>query len=437
MQRFIHSLYSVLFYLALPLILIRLLLRSRKAPLYRRRWAERFGFCALSSDFNKNRQTVWIHAVSVGETNAAAPLIRQLQQHYPALQIMITTMTATGSERVRALFGDSVFHSYAPYDLPAAMNRFLDRLNPALLVIMETELWPNMIHCSSRKGVKLLLANARLSEKSAQGYRRFSALTADMLDQIDHFAVQAEADSQRFISLGVAGEKLSITGSLKFNVEISASHSADGLSSNAFFNVFFKAIKESGRTVIIAASTREGEEIKVLKAFRQCVDSEPGALLLLVPRHPARFDKVARLCQNQGFEIVRRSQQQTLLQSTQIVIGDSMGEMMDYYAAADLAFVGGSLVDTGCQNVLEPAALGLPVLVGPSQFNFASICAQLEAAGALRTVADENELADSLIQLLQDKNMRQQMGAEGKTLIQANQQALPALLKIIERLMPD
>ena len=416
--------YNILFYLAVPLIIVRLYLRSLRAPAYRKRIDERFALAALPPQFDSSKQTLWIHAVSVGETVAAAPLVQALQQRYPAAQILITTMTPTGSDRVRSLFSDRVFHSYLPYDLPGAVNRFIRRVNPALLILMETELWPNLIHGCHQRGVRLILANARLSEKSAQGYSRFAGPIRKMLQQIDRIAAQAEADARRLIALGASAESVSVTGSLKFLVEIPEQNSAS--------NPVFESVKASRRNVLIAASTRDGEEVKVLSAFQRCLQTHPSLLLLLVPRHPERFGRVVKQCEDSGLTTMRRSTNQPITSDTQVLVGDSMGEMIDYFRLAKIAFVGGSLVDTGCQNVLEPAALGLPVITGPSQFNFASICARMEQAGALRTVQDSNGLAEFVIALLGDHDKQLAMGAAGKALLQANQNTLPALMQLID-----
>lgn len=421
-------LYSALFYLAVPFILLRVLLRSLRAPAYRRRLAERFAFAKLPDGFDRSCLTFWVHAVSVGETVAAQPLIQRLRLRYPEAQILVTTMTPTGSDRVSSFFGDSVYHRYLPYDLPGAMSRFIRDYNPRLLVLMETELWPNLIHASHDRKVKLILANARLSEKSARGYLRFKGATRAMLGQIDHIAAQAEADAARFRELGAAPEKVSVTGSLKFLVEQPAT--------NVSLSPVLDSISHSDRPVLLAASTREGEEPKVLAAFKTCLVKYPNLLLLLVPRHPERFDRVAKLCEEQKLKVLRRSANKPVADSVQVCLGDSMGEMLQYTHLATIAFVGGSLVNTGCQNVLEPAALGKPILTGPSQFNFATICKQLEQAGALLTVPNEDELAKAVLALLKDKERREAMGAAGRNLVEANQNALPALMVQIEKLLP-
>lgn len=417
--------YSGFFYLAMPLILLRLLVRSLKSQAYRHRIGERFAFQPLPQGFSPDKLTLWIHAVSVGETAASAPLVAELQQQLPDAQIIITTMTPTGSDRVRLLFGDSVYHSYIPYDLPGACNRFIAKYQPGLLILMETELWPNLVHSCHRRGVKIVLANARLSEKSAAGYGRFPQFTSSLLNNIDAIAAQATPDAERFLKLGVRPEQIEVTGSLKFLVEVSAKPHQE----------YFAAIEASERPVLVAASTREGEEEKVLAAFGICLKQNSSLLLVLIPRHPERFAKIARLCEDKGFKTAKRSDDVLLKSDTQVVVGDSMGEMADYYSVATIAFVGGSLVDTGCQNVLEPAALGIPILVGPSQFNFATICKQLEQVGALETVQNEADLAASVSQLLADKARRSEMADSGQQLVKENQNALPELMKLIRPLI--
>ncbi len=421
-------LYSVLFYFLVPFILLRLWIRSLRAPAYRNRIGERFALTPLPAQFDLSRPTIWIHAVSVGETAAAAPLVTALRKRFPEGQILVTTMTPTGSDRVRALFGDTVMHTYLPYDLPGVMQRFIRKTRPLMLILMETELWPNLIHAAHSAGVRMVLANARMSEKSAAGYRRFASATRSMLLQFDCIAAQSDADAQRLLKLGASREAVTVTGSLKFLVDIAVP--------NQVSNPVFDSVREARRPVLIAASTREGEEPKVLTAFRSCLAARPNLLLLLVPRHPERIERVARQCAEAGLVLQRRSAGKPVTGSTQVLLGDSMGEMLQYYRLATIAFVGGSLVDTGCQNVLEPAALGIPIVVGPSQFNFATICAQLEQAGALHTVADENQLAQFVTDLLGDADQRQRMGHSGKSLVRANQNALPALMSRIESLLP-
>ncbi|MCY4356985.1 MAG: lipid IV(A) 3-deoxy-D-manno-octulosonic acid transferase [Gammaproteobacteria bacterium] len=427
MPQLLRQIYSILLLLAVPFILLRLYIKSLSNPAYRQRIGERFAHFTLPTDWPAGRRTIWIHAVSVGEVVAASPLVKELQQNN--INIVITTTTPTGSDRVRTLFADSLFHVYAPYDLGCLVSRFLVTLSPAMLILMETELWPNLLHQAKLRGIKTLLANARLSEKSATGYQRFASLTRMMLQNLDHIAAQAQADANRFERLGARPESINITGSLKFYVD-----AVSGTDSKARI---FSSIKASGRSVIVAASTREGEESKVLAAFNQLLLSAVAPhkpLLLLIPRHPERFDAVARLVSGVGLGLQRRSEDSELKTSTDVVLGDSMGELLACYRLANIAFVGGSLVNTGCQNVLEPAALGLPIVVGPSQFNFASICAQLATADALITVQHSEELALVLQRLLADPVKCQAMGKAAISLVQDNRTALPALMAIIDSL---
>lgn len=418
--------YNILFTLALPFIILRLLWRAIKAPAYARRWAERFGFVSLTTEQAQNSgRWLWIHAVSVGESIAAAPLVRKLRAENPDIPLVVTTMTPTGSERVRDMFGDDVCHVYAPYDHPWAVRRFLSAFQPQLLVIMETELWPNIVHYSKQSGAQVIVANARLSEKSARGYEKFATLIDPMLSRIDCIGAQAENDAKRFQRLGIKDEQITITGSIKFEIDLPSSlHEKEHE---------LRAVIEGSRPVWIAASTREGEEEKVLTAFQRCLQQIPDLLLVLVPRHPERFRSVARMCSDRGLTLVKRSDKRQVTQQTQIFLGDSMGEMLVYFSISDLAFVGGSLVNTGCHNVLEPAALGLPVFTGPFQFNFQTICEQMEETGALETVADENALADAIVAALGNAELRKRMGAAGQQLIADNRGALQRTYDIVLR----
>lgn len=421
MQR---AIYSIVFTLALPLIWIRLLWRSRKSPAYRQRMGERFGRIRMPDSFDPERQTIWLHAVSVGESMAAAPLVAALQAEFPDLQFVVTTMTPTGAERVRQQMGEGVIHRYAPYDAPWIVNRFLTAFRPKMLILMETELWPNTIRLARRKGLKIVLANGRLSEKSRRSYARFGRLARNMLRQVHVLCAQAEEDASRFRELGAESPR--VTGSLKF-----ALHDAGGLTRPLAVIHAWKGEHE----LIVAASTREGEDPAILEAWGRCLEEFPQTRLLIVPRHPERFDQVFRLCVEAGYATGRRSSAESLTAEARIVIGDSMGEMMEYFACADIAFVGGSLVDTGCHNILEPAALGLPVTIGPSRFNFAAICELLENAGALRSAADSGELGEIWNELLADRDSRKRMGEAGKAVVAANQQALELTLNEIRRLL--
>jgi 3-deoxy-D-manno-octulosonic-acid transferase len=422
-----RTLYTLLFHLGLPLLALRLWLRARKAPAYAKRIGERFaiGLPAMQ------RGGIWVHAVSVGESIAAAPMIRALLQRYPQLPITVTCMTPTGSERIQALFANEprIQHCYLPYDLPWAAGRFLERVQPCLGVIMETELWPNHIHQCAKRGIAVVLANARLSERSARGYARFAGLTRPMLAEMSLFAVQTEAEAERFRALGARPECVTVTGSIKFDLTIDPQ-----LLERA--SELREQWQASQRPVWIAASTHVGEDESVLAAHRQLLASHADALLILVPRHPERFDSVFALCQQQGFNTVRRSSRQLVDMSTSVLLGDSMGELLFLYALADSAFVGGSLVPNGGHNLLEPAALAKPVLSGPHLFNFLEIAAMLRNAQALVEVCDGVSLGAAVQRLFEHPQQARQMAEAGLAVMKANQGALNRLLEGIARLMP-
>lgn len=421
-----RTLYTLLFHLGLPLVAIRLWLRARKAPAYAKRVGERFAvnLPALQPG------GIWVHAVSVGESIAAAPMIRALLKQYPQLPITVTCMTPTGSQRVQALFADEprIQHCYLPYDLPWAAARFLNRVQPKLAVIMETELWPNHIHKCAKRGIPVALANARLSARSAKGYARFAKLTRPMLEEMSLIAVQTETEAERFRQLGARPECVEVTGSIKFDLSIDP-------------QLLIKAreLRESWqaqeRPVWIAASTHEGEDEILLAAHRQLLANYPNALLILVPRHPERFNSVFELCQREGFVTVRRSGGESVSAKTQVLLGDTMGELLFLYALADSAFVGGSLVPNGGHNLLEPAALAKPVLSGPHLFNFLEIAALLREAGALEEIEDAQGLALAVQRLFELPQNAQQMAEAGLKVMQANQGALQRLLDGLARLL--
>ncbi|MCU1750744.1 lipid IV(A) 3-deoxy-D-manno-octulosonic acid transferase [Pseudomonas sp. 6D_7.1_Bac1] len=421
-----RTLYTALFYLGLPLVAIRLWLRSRKAPAYAKRIGERFsiGLPVMKPG------GIWVHAVSVGESIAAAPMIRALLERYPQLPITVTCMTPTGSERIHAMFANEprIQHCYLPYDLPCAAARFLDRVQPKLAVIMETELWPNHIHQCAKRGIPVALANARLSERSAKGYGRFAKLTQPMLAEMSLFAVQTEAEAERFRQLGARSETVEVTGSIKFDLSIDPKL----LQRAAELRQLWQAVE---RPVWIAASTHEGEDEVVLAAHRQLLASHPDALLILVPRHPERFNPVFELCQQQGFATIRRSTGETVRADTSVLLGDTMGELLFLYALADSAFVGGSLVPNGGHNLLEPAALAKPVLSGPHLFNFLEIAALMRSAKALQEVDDAHGLALAVQRLFELPRDAQRMAEAGLSVMRANQGALQRLLDGLDRLI--
>lgn len=416
--------YTALFYLALPAIALRLLWRARLAPAYRQRIAERFGFFAAP----ERTGGIWVHAVSVGETIAAAPMIRELQRRHPQLPVVVTTMTPTGSERVRALFGDSVFHVYAPYDTPDAVARFLNRVRPRLAIIVETELWPNTVHACARRGIPAVLANARLSARSARGYARLPRLAAAMLRELALVVAQNTEDGERFVALGLPPSRLLVSGSIKFDIELGAELVERAQRLRA-------AWRQDERLIWIGASTHAGEDEILLRAHRQLLGAHADALLVLVPRHPERFDTVAALIEREGFAYRRRSAGDAVPLDAAVLLGDSMGELLCLYGCADIAVVGGSFVDRGGHNTLEPAAWGLPIITGPSAFNFREIAELLSRVGASTIVHDADELARELARLATHPALRAQRGEAAQHAVENNRGALRKLCDAIDGLL--
>jgi 3-deoxy-D-manno-octulosonic-acid transferase len=411
--------YTVLLYLLVPFALIRLWWRGRQNPAYRQRWEERFGFVAADTPDQTNRP-VWVHAVSVGESIAAIPLIRKLIAEKNA--VIVTTMTITGAERVNALFGTQITHYYLPYDLPGAVQRFVKRIKPRVGIIMETEVWPNLYACCAREKLPLLLVNARLSPKSAKHYSYFLPLFTPALQSLTHIAAQTQLDADRFLALGAKPETVSIMGNIKFDIEVPEKARTEGQQLRL-------AITE--RPVLIAASTHHPEEEIVLKAFAQIRQQIPTALLILVPRHPERFEQVAELIKQHGFMVNRRSaNDNSTLHNTDVFLGDTMGEMLTFYAASDVAFVGGSFAPVGGHNILEPAALAIPAVMGPHTFNCMEIMSLMQAAQGCIQLQDPEELTAALMSLLMDQHKRQQMGQAAYQVVQANRGAFNKLWAI-------
>jgi 3-deoxy-D-manno-octulosonic-acid transferase len=416
--------YSLILYLLSPLIVLRLLWRSIKAPAYRRRWRERFGFVPFVKG---GAPVIWVHAVSVGETLAAIPLIRRLQADNPASQLLVTTMTPTGSERVTATFGNSVIHVYAPYDLPDAVKRFLARTRPSRLVIMETELWPVLIDECRKQGIPVIVANARLSEKSARGYGKFPALTAPMLEKITCVAAQHEDDGERFVALGLPGSQLAVTGNIKFDLDITEAQREKSQQLSREWR------GSDNRPVWLVASTHKGEDEIILQSFALIKKQIPEVLLVLVPRHPERFDSVVQLCQQKGWVVARRSLGQRPDANTAILVGDTMGELAVFFGACDIAFVGGSLVPVGGHNLIEPAAWGVATITGPHLFNFAEVSRLLIDADALEVVEDPQGLAEAVVALLSDRPRCTAQGQAALEVALANRGAMGRLLALIEQ----
>lgn len=419
----IRLIYNTFFYLLLPIILLRLIWRGFRAPAYWQRWRERFGFLPKLSI----KSPIWIHAVSMGEVQAAVPLVQALLTHFPAQTFLITTMTPTGSQRVRDIFGSQVWHVYLPYDLPGAMARFFRQVQPRLLILMETELWPNLLYTCQQQAIPVILANARLSAQSASRYQRLGNFMAEIFAGISMVAAQTQLDAARFRQLGMPDAKIQVTGSLKFDTRLPTDFSTTAQ----------KLRQQWGeqKVVWIAASTHEGEEEIVLETFHVLKLAITNLLLILVPRHPERFQRVALLCQRRGFTTVKRSEEKSFPPNLEIYLADTMGELPLLYAAGDIAFVGGSLVPIGGHNLLEPAAVGLPIIVGPYTFECEAICQQLITAGAVHQITQASELAPTVKQCLTDMTLTEKMGKSGQAFVEQNRGALTQLLAIISGMM--
>jgi 3-deoxy-D-manno-octulosonic-acid transferase len=415
--------YTLLAYLLAPVFLVYLYWRGLSSSGYRQRIGERFGRCNIRMD----APSIWVHAVSMGEVQAAEALVRAIREAYPDMPLVMTTMTPTGSERVRSLFGESVVHCYLPYDLPGVVRKFLDAARPALAIIMETELWPNLYRECGRRGVPLVLANARISPRSIGRYRFLSSLISDTLSHDVVIAAQSESDAERFRQLGSPAERTHVTGNIKFDFQVAPGTVERGRA--------FRQEHAANRPVWIAASTHGDEEQTVAAVHRKVIAAYPDALLLIVPRHPERFASVASMLEDEGFPFVTRSSGQACAADTQVFVGDSMGELMMFYAAADIAFVGGSLQPVGGHNLLEPAAFGLPVLTGPYNFNTADVVELLQASDAAKVVADSEELTEQIIMLLRNSGERERRGAAGLAVVQNNRGTLRRLMDLIDPLV--
>jgi 3-deoxy-D-manno-octulosonic-acid transferase len=407
--------YTAAVFLLVPFALLYLAVRSRRQPGQFRRLPERFGFFsgAVASPL------IWVHAVSIGETRAAEPLIRGLRARFPRHRILITHMTSTGRATGETLFGDEVERCYLPLDYPAAVKRFFEHYRPQAGILMETELWPNLIHAARARSVPLFLVNARMSAKSHAAYRRFGGLARKSLSAVKLVAAQGPDDARRLSDLG-AGD-VRVTGSLKFDIAPPAAQVELGRA--------FRREVGTGRPVLMAGSTREGEEALLLDVLPQIPVG--GLLIAIVPRHPQRFDEVARLLETRGIPYQRRSSGKAVSPETRVVLGDSMGEMFAYYTACDIAFVGGSLVPLGGQNLIEACAAGKPVLVGPSNYNFSEATARAVEAGAAIRVADAVELAREAARLLRDPAAIGRMSRAASAFAEAHRGATARTLELI------
>lgn len=404
------------------MVLVNLYLKSRQYPNYRKRWKEHFGIFK-SPKFDKS---IWVHAVSVGESLAAVPIIKQLLVDYPEYKIVVTTTTPTGAERINAVLGDQVHHFYSPYDLPWVVIRYIRKINPSLTIIMETELWPNFIFYSHKQNIPVVVVNARLSAKSARKYAQLTTPTNRrwLVEPITHIACQNVADAERFKMLGTDDNKLSVTGSIKFDLQLPANI---GTKTQEMFGDW-----GSDSFVWVAGSTHVGEDEVILQAHRYLIDAGVNAKLIIVPRHPERFDSVSELIVQRGFSLHRRTESISNLDNQEVYMCDTMGELMYCYKKADVAFVAGSLVERGGHNPLEPAALKKPVLSGPHTFNFADVYQNMIDAGAAKIV-EPNELAKVLEEFSENSGIGIKMGHAGIKVVEANRGAVSKTINLLRK----
>ncbi len=416
----VRSLYSLFLMALMPFIVLRLFWRSLKAPDYRKRIFERFACYARSYQ----QKGICLHAVSVGELMAARPLIAQIQKTYPHIPLTITTTTPTASKQVEIIFGNTVQHVYLPYDFPGAVKRFLNAFQPRLFVIMETEIWPNLFYTLNAKQIPLVMANARLAEKSVQGYKKFKFLFEKVLHNVNCIAAQSEMDVAHFKQLGAQPSQLFVMGNLKYDVSVPQSQVAKAKTIRASF---------SQQKVWIASSTHAAEEDLVLDAAIKIKQEQPDTLCIIAPRHPERFNALASSCLSRGLKIARHSQGQTVQPDTDILLGDTLGELFYFYELADVALVCGSFAKIGGHNILEPASLGLPIIVGPQMFHFKAILSEFMRFDAVIQIDDSEDLAATVLGLLNSPLRREQMGLRAQDIVLANQ---GAVLKIFQVLQP-
>jgi 3-deoxy-D-manno-octulosonic-acid transferase len=415
--------YSCLFYLLIPFVLFRLLWRSFKAPAYRYRWRERFGF--YTKKFPQG--VVWFHAVSVGEAEALFPLVRQIQKQQPDLKLLITTTTPTGSARVQTVMQETVVHVYLPYDIPGAVKRFAQCFKPKLAVILETEIWPNLFARCGKDNIPLYIINARLSEKSSRGYQKVPALVRPALAQVNLIATQTQDDAKRFVAIGAESEKVKTLGNIKFDIAIPQAIIEQGLQ--------LKAGLFGGRFVWLIASTHKDEEVIFLRIYKAIKQKIPELLLVIVPRHPERFADVKKLCEQHQLNVVRRTEDEGVNPETDVYLADTMGELKMLYAASDIAFVGGSMVPAGGHNILEAAAVGIPVMFGPYMANFKEI-----ASGALNQHAaiqcqNEEDILNTILELYKQPAYRKELTETGKAFVSQNQGAIARICEILNQII--
>lgn len=417
-ERLLRGLYSAVLYLLVPVTVYHLIWRGFRQAEYFQRWNERY---AAYRDPPLDG-CVWVHAVSVGEVNAAAPLVNALLAERPDLRLLVTTITPTGSARVRALWGERVAHVYLPYDLSGAVRRFLAHFRPGLALIMETELWPNLLFCCRDHGIPAYLVNARLSERSLRGYRVLRPLVGRALRTLARVAAQSDADGARFVRLGAEPGKVGVLGNLKFDTPADPA-------TRALAAAFRERVGQ--RPAWIAASTHVEEEAAVVAIHRRLRERWPDLLLLWAPRHPERFRAVAQASLEAGWRVATRQLTHWPDRGDDVFVIDTLGELMGFYACAEVAFVGGSLQPVGGHNLLEPAAVGAAIVTGPHLHNFSDIAAQLDAAGALRIGADADAVGAAVEALLADAGLREQMTRAGERLVREGRGALLRTLDMI------
>lgn len=427
----VRGVYSGLLYFLLPFVFLKLAWRARRAPDYWRGWPQRLGYfsarmaTAAQSSEDAAPAVIWIHAVSFGEVQAAVPVVTALRARYPGSQFVVSCTTPTGKARANAVFGEFAQVSYIPYDVPGAARRFLSRLRPSMAIFMETELWPNLFHACAARGIPVIVANARMSIRSTRGYQRVRWLTRALWPDVAHIAAQSAADAERFRILGVEDQHISVTGTVKFDSVVPADVVAQGRCLRKAWGM--------QRPVWAAISTHSGEDEKMLVAHEQVRLRYPDALLILVPRHPERFDAVAFASAQTGFHVARRTAH-NVGPEAEVYIGDTMGELPLYLAAADMAFVGGSLVPVGGHNMLEPASLGIPVITGPHTFNFVEVVNLLTQASALRCVDNASQLADVVVGWFSDPAVRTAAGAAGHAAVAAHRGATERLVTLVDQI---
>ncbi|MBA2239303.1 MAG: lipid IV(A) 3-deoxy-D-manno-octulosonic acid transferase [Lysobacter sp.] len=423
-EKLLRGLYSAVLYVLVPITVYHLIWRGFRQPAYFQRWPERYGRYSDAPLAG----TLWLHAVSVGEVNAAMPLVAALRRGRPDLRLLVTTVTPTGSERVRALWDDGVEHVYLPYDLPGAVGRFLDHYRPHAALIMETEIWPNLLFCCRDRGIPTYILNARLSERSLRGYRVLAPLVARALRTVRTVAAQSLADAVRFVRLGARAEQVLEIGNLKFDVMVPEALEAFGGQCRQRCGL--------GRPVWIAASTHEDEEAAVVGMHRRLLARFPDLLLLWAPRHPERFRAVAETSRASGWNVTTRSRARWPDAGTDVFVIDTMGELMNFYACSDVAFIGGSLQAIGGHNLLEPAAAGTAMVTGPHLHNFVEIARRLQEVGAVRIGDDAEAIAAELGRLLADPDERARMVAAGRALIETGRGALAQTLAMLQPALP-